>query len=104
MAGRNTNRKVKAVAAPEAPALAVNMDAPAKPTKVLHKLTAVQQKAVDTMGGPSDKIRFLTKEGLTRSQITQVITNAKGGKLLYQHVRNVQKDDERKAAEAKAKA
>jgi len=37
----------------------------------------------------SARIRFLDSEGFTRSDITKLIPNAKGGKLIYQHVRGV---------------
>jgi len=63
-------------------------------------LTKPQQKVVDGLETVSARIRYLTKEGLTRSQITKVITNAKGDPLLYQHVRNVQMQTIAKAAEA----
>ncbi len=78
----------------------------AKASKKIHTLTAKQQKAFDLLEGPSKRIRYLTGEGLSRVQIVDVCPNAKGGKILYQHVKNVQdamiaKD---KAEKAKAKA
>jgi NRPS condensation-like uncharacterized protein len=96
-----TNAKRKEVPAVEVPA--VNLDAPAKPAKPAFKLSAEQAKAVAAIAGVSDRIRYLTKQALTRAQITQVIPNAKGGKLRYQHVRNVQVQDEENA-KAKAEA
>ena len=52
-------------------------------------MTAAQQKKVDELPNVSERIRFLAAEGYTRGQITKLIPNAHGGKLLYQHVRNV---------------
>lgn len=53
------------------------------------KMTKAQQKICDGLPTVSARIRYLDSEGFTRSQITKLITNAKGGKILYQHVRNV---------------
>lgn len=52
-------------------------------------LSKAQQKVVDGLPTVSARIRYIAAEGFTRSQTTKLITNAKGGKLLYQHVRNV---------------
>lgn len=52
-------------------------------------MTKAQQKVVDGFTTVSARIRYLTTEGYSRSEITKLIPNAKGGKLLYQHVRNV---------------
>ncbi len=52
-------------------------------------LSKAQQKTVDGMTTVSARIRFLDSEGFTRSEITRLIPNAKGGKLIYQHVRGV---------------
>lgn len=52
-------------------------------------MTKAQQKAVTGMTTVSARIRYLTAEGYSRSDITKLIPNAKGEKLLYQHVRNV---------------
>ncbi len=52
-------------------------------------LSKAQQTVVDGLPTVSARIRYLAAEGFTRSQTTKLITNAKGGKLLYQHVRNV---------------
>jgi len=52
-------------------------------------LTKEQQTQVGALPTVSARIRYLDSEGLTRSQITKTITNARGGQLLYQHVRNV---------------
>jgi len=53
------------------------------------KMTAAQTKAVGAMETVSARIRYLNDQGYTRGQITKLIPNAHGGKLLYQHVRNV---------------
>lgn len=53
------------------------------------KLTKAQQAEVDKLTTVSARIRYLANEGYTRGQITKLIPNAKGGQLLYQHVRNV---------------
>ncbi len=76
-------------------------DAPASVAKATISLTKTQQSMVDGLPTVSARIRYLDSEGLTRSQITKVIPNAKGGTLLYQHVRNVLVQD---VANAKAKA
>ncbi len=52
-------------------------------------LSKAQQTAVKKMTTVSARIRYLDSQGFTRSQITKLIPNAKGGQLLYQHVRNV---------------
>ncbi len=52
-------------------------------------LSKAQQKICDGLPTVSARIRYLAAEGFTRSQTTKLITNAKGGQLLYQHVRNV---------------
>ena len=52
-------------------------------------LSKAQQKTVDGMTTVSARIRFLDSEGFTRAQITKLIPNAKGEKLIYQHVRGV---------------
>lgn len=52
-------------------------------------LTKAQQKKVAELTTVSDRIRYLNAQGYSRSEITRAIPNAKGGKLLYQHVRNV---------------
>jgi len=59
--------------------------------KVASKLalTKAQQKVCDNAPTVSARIRYLDSEGFTRSQITKLITNASGGELRYQHVRNV---------------
>jgi len=68
--------------------------------KATEKETAVEVKAEIQATKPqlkklaelttvSSRIRFLDSEGYSRSDITKLITNASGGKLRYQHVRNV---------------
>ncbi len=52
-------------------------------------LTKAQQKTIDGMSTVSARIRFLDSEGYSRSEITKLIPNAKGGRLIYQHVRGV---------------
>ncbi len=52
-------------------------------------MTAAQKKVVAGLTTVSARIRYLDSEGYSRSQITKLIPNAKGDKLLYQHVRNV---------------
>ena len=52
-------------------------------------MTKAQRKVVDGMTTVSARIRYLLSEKFTRSEITKLIPNAKGGTLLYQHVRNV---------------
>ena len=52
-------------------------------------MTKAQQKSVKGMTTVSARIRYLTAEGYSRSDVTKLIPNAKGEKLLYQHVRNV---------------
>ncbi len=74
---------------------------PAADAKVKRpfQLTKAQRKHVDAEPVISDKMRYLRAEGLERSQIASAL-----GKL-YQHVRNVEKGDEEKAArDAAAKA
>ncbi len=75
--------------------------APTPEVKVAVSLTKVQQKKVDGLPTVSARIRYLLAQGLTRSEITKVITNAKGGPLIYQHVRNV---EVQAIAKAKAKS
>jgi len=58
-------------------------------TKAVVSLTKAQQKVVDGLPTVSARIRYLDGEQFTRSQITKLITNASGGELRYQHVRNV---------------
>lgn len=65
----------------------------AKKERPKHEMTNEQSRIVEHLAGPSTRIRFLLSEGLTRSQIKDVIPNAKGGQLLYQHVRNVEKQE-----------
>ncbi len=52
-------------------------------------LTKAQQNKVNGLPTVSARIRYLDSEAFTRSQITKLITNATGGVLRYQHVRNV---------------
>jgi hypothetical protein len=52
-------------------------------------MTAAQKKVVDGLPTVSARIRYLTGEGYSRSDITKLIPNASGNKLRYQHVRNV---------------
>ncbi len=61
----------------------------AAPAQDVLALSKAQQTAVGKLPTVSARIRYLDSEGFTRSQITKLIPNAKGGKLLYQHVRNV---------------
>ncbi len=61
------------------------VEAPA-PAIALSKAQATAIKGLPTV---SARIRYLDAQKFTRSQITQLIPNAKGGKLRYQHVRNV---------------
>ena len=63
-------------------------NAPSQEASVLS-LSKSQQKTVDGMTTVSARIRFLDSEGYTRSEITRLILNAKGEKLIYQHVRGV---------------
>lgn len=58
-------------------------------TKPELEMTAAQRKAVDGLPSVSARIRYLAGEGYSRSDITKLIPNASGGKLRYQHVRNV---------------
>ncbi|KKN65467.1 hypothetical protein LCGC14_0481870 [marine sediment metagenome] len=53
------------------------------------ELSKAQQAAVAKLDTVSARIRYLDAEGYSRSDITKAIPNAKGNKLLYQHVRNV---------------
>lgn len=73
---------------------AVKKEAPATATPVTQEpkaiaMTKPQQKVVADLPTVSAKIRYLNEQGYSRSQITKLITNAKGGVLRYQHVRNV---------------
>jgi hypothetical protein len=52
-------------------------------------MTSAQQKVVEGLPTVSARIRYLDAQKYTRSQITKLITNATGGQLRYQHVRNV---------------
>ncbi len=63
-------------------------NAPEQEASVLS-LSKAQQKTVDGMSTVSARIRFLDSEGFSRSDITKLIPNAKGEKLIYQHVRGV---------------
>ncbi len=63
--------------------------ASAPEAKATVSLTKAQQKVVDELPTVSARIRYLDGEQFTRSQITKLITNATGGELRYQHVRNV---------------
>ena len=54
-------------------------------------MNADQTKVVAELTTVSARIRYLSKEGYTRSEITKLIPNAKGEKLIYQHVNNVLK-------------
>jgi len=68
------------------------VEAPSTETKAAvegPKMTAAQTKAVEALPTVSARIRYLNDQGFTRGQITKLIPNAHGGKLLYQHVRNV---------------
>ena len=47
------------------------------------KVTAAQEKQLGTFSTVSDRIRYLNKEGYTRSQIARYLNKR------YQHVRNV---------------
>ena len=58
-------------------------------TPAVISLSKTQQKTCDGLPTVSARIRYLAAEGYTRSETTKLITNATGGKLLYQHVRNV---------------
>ncbi len=60
-----------------------------KSTDKTVELTKAQQTAVAKLDTVSARIRYLDAEGYSRSEITKAIPNAKGGTLLYQHVRNV---------------
>src|SRR5262245_58180365 len=53
---------------------------------------------LESLTSVSNRIRYLNSMGLTNSQITKVMTNAKGQPLLYQHVRNVLKSPRPKSA------
>ncbi len=68
---------------------AVQKVAPAAKVKEF-KLTVKQRKMMDTLEGPSKRVRYLTAEGLTRVQIVMVCPNAQGEKIRYQHVRGIQ--------------
>ena len=70
------------------PAEAVEVKA-AGADKAAVTINAAQKKALDSQPTVSGKIRYLAKEGFSRSQITKLVTNATGGVLRYQHVRNV---------------
>lgn len=64
--------------------------APAEPkAKAKVSMSKAQQKICNDLPTVSQRIRFLDSENFTRSQITKLITNASGGPLRYQHVRNV---------------
>ena len=71
----------------KAQARVAKQDAPV--TSDALELTKPQAKAVAEMTTVSARIRYLHAEKYSNSQITKLITNAKGGQLLYQHVRNV---------------
>lgn len=92
------NVAVKPIEAPE-----VEVQAP-KTEKKVFKLTAVQEKAMAKLKGPSKQVRYLLSEGLTRSQICKVATNSRGEPILYQHVRGIEVAMLAKQAEAKAAA
>jgi len=95
MTARNAVKKAGPAKAVETK-VAVDAKAPvkqAKAEKPKHQMTDEQSRIVEHLKGPSTRIRFLLSEGLTRSQIKDVIPNAKGGQLLYQHVRNVEKQE-----------
>jgi hypothetical protein len=62
--------------------------APAQEEQAIS-MTKAQTSTVKELPTVSARIRYLAEQGYTRSQITQLIPNAKGGKLRYQHVRNV---------------
>ncbi len=64
------------------------------PAKAEGQTTAVslskaQKAGITKLPTVSARIRYLDSEGFSRSQITNLIPNAKGDKLRYQHVRNV---------------
>ncbi len=54
-----------------------------------YEMTKAQKEAVAKLDTVSARIRYLNAQGLTRSEISRAIPNAKGGKLIYQHVNNV---------------
>ena len=60
--------------------------AESKPAVALSK---AQQTQAEKLATVSARIRYLDKEGFSRSDITKLIPNASGGQLRYQHVRNV---------------
>ena len=94
MAARSAAKKVAKATTKAVPK--VDAKAPVKQAKkerVKHEMTSEQARIVEHLKGPSTRIRFLLSEDLTRSQIKDVIPNAKGGQLLYQHVRNVEKQE-----------
>ena len=62
------------------------------------QLTKVQRKHVDNEPVISEKMRYLRKEGLNRSQTASAL-----GKI-YQHVNNVWRGDDDKAAAAEKAA
>lgn len=62
-------------------------EAPAEAKK--FEMTGDQDKAVTALTTVSARIRYLNEQGYSRSEITKLIPNAKGGKLIYQHVNNV---------------
>lgn len=53
------------------------------------KMTSAQAKKVKELPTVSARIRYLSEQGYSRSEITKLIKNAHGGDLRYQHVRNV---------------
>lgn len=65
------------------------VQAPAKQEEATISMTKAQKTQVDSLPTVSARIRYLAEQKFTRSQITKLIPNAKGGKLRYQHVRNV---------------
>ena len=69
-----------------AKAAAVSEQADGAPALALTKAQKAQVAKLETV---SSRIRYLDSQGFSRSDITKLIPNAKGEKLLYQHVRNV---------------
>ena len=65
------------------------VEAPVNSKAKTASLTKAQQKIVDDLPTVSARIRYLNEQEFSRSEITKLITNATGGELRYQHVRNV---------------
>jgi hypothetical protein len=71
------------------PPTIIPIEPPARGVAVMRELTAEERAHVESIQTVSARIRYLYNLGYTKSQITKLLKNAKGGVLLYQHVNNV---------------